>query len=84
MAKYRERGSDGEIPPTSRTDREQAQAVFDLDNLAAEYGLDNMMPSGDNPRPNQSIDEEYNSYTTAQLSSKDTDPLKFWVVSFRN
>ena len=62
-------------PPIAR------QQTFSIDKLAERYGLEDLMDFTDHTeQPEQSIDDEYNAYTTSALSQKGTDILSFWEV----
>ena len=53
------------------------------DQLAQQYGLDDMIELNDNSvQPQQTVDEEFLAYTTALLSARDTNIIKFWEVSY--
>jgi len=67
--------------PASSSHQEQGYA-FDLNNLASQYGISDMMTSNDDDQPPQTIDEEYNAYISAPCS-KGINSLKFWEVCVR-
>ena len=48
--------------------------------IAAEFGMDNM-EIGESRRNEQSLEQEYQAYITALLSSKTINILKFWEVA---
>jgi len=48
--------------------------------LAAQYGLDDMVIGNPDDNPQQTVEDEYNAYMTAPLSSMKVTSLKFWEV----
>ena len=52
------------------------------EDLANEYGILDMMDLADDAgQPEATVKEEYNAYTTAPLSPRSTNIIKFWEVS---
>ena len=49
-------------------------------SLAEEYSLKDEMEIGESSGTSQSVEQEFQSYVTAPLSSKNIDLLKFWKV----
>lgn len=82
---YRDRGGITTIqePETSTgADNAAKEDLFGIDDLAKQYGLEDLMDFSDGTaQPDQSIEDEFNAYITAPLSPKGTDVLKFWEVS---
>ena len=79
MVEYRAR-SPTEAPASSS--RQEQSHAFDLDDLAAQYGISDVMTSNDDDQPPQTIDEEYDAYISAPCS-KGIKSLKFWEVCVR-
>jgi hypothetical protein len=85
MSEYREkattRNKDEESVQTLEADpagrHDHAEDFF---SLASQYGLEDM-EIGDSRGKEQSVEHEYQGYTTAPHSSKTVDLLKFWEVS---
>jgi hypothetical protein len=51
------------------------------EDLANEYGITDMMDLVDDEvQPESTVEEEYMAYTTAPLSPKGTNIIKFWEV----
>ena len=50
-------------------------------SLASQYGIDDDMDIGDSTTRTQTTEQEYQSYITAPLSSKNINIIKFWEVS---
>jgi hypothetical protein len=50
-------------------------------SLAAQYGLGDEMEIGGSTSLQETIEQEFSSYTTASLSSSSVDIIKFWEVS---
>jgi hypothetical protein len=48
--------------------------------LAARYGLHDMIIGDPDDSPQQTVEDEYHSYVTAPLSPKKVSSLKFWEV----
>ena len=72
------------MPQTAPTTPKET-GTFGLDDLAEQYGIEDLMDFTDNSMPlEQSIDEEFAAYVTLPLSPKKTDILKFWEVSILN
>jgi hypothetical protein len=63
-------------PAGPRTHRTQRAPT----TLASKYGLPHMEVRRLQQGP-QTVQEEYNAYTTSNLSHEGTDPLAFWDVS---
>lgn len=82
MAEYR---AHTRVPQTAPATPRETESAFGLDDLAEQYGVEDLMNFTDNSTPlEQSIDEEFAAYVTAPLSPKKTDILKFWEVSISN
>jgi len=76
MQEYREKVST-EAPPTqTRTSRGEMPRYM---SLAERYGLGIDMNIGGPDETEQTVDQEYQAYVTAVLSS--VDILKFWEVT---
>jgi hypothetical protein len=72
-------GKNEEQVDANTTDHTQEhERYFDI---AAEYGLEDEMEIGDSGCNVQSVEQEYMAYTTAALSDKSVNTLKFWEVS---
>lgn len=79
MLKYREGSKEG-LAPTPEVDAadsgtEEVEKYF---LIAAQYGLD--MDIGESEGIEQTVEQEYQAYITAPLSSKTVNILKFWEV----
>ena len=79
MVEYRARSP---TEASASSSRQEQSYAFDLDNLASQYGISDMMTSNDDDQPPQTIDEEYNAYISAPCS-KGINSLKFWEVCVR-
>ena len=81
MTEYRKRAHGDTGVPTATTSAPQHQSRG-WENLASEYDLADMMDLGNDTGHIQStVEEEFVTYTTAPLSPKGTNIIKFWEVS---
>jgi hypothetical protein len=81
MREYHGRSNQGE-GQVHQTETLVQSRCEDLEQLAHEYGIGDMMDFSNNAtQPKQTLDEEYTSYVTVPLSPKGTDILKLWEVS---
>ncbi|OBZ73092.1 Zinc finger BED domain-containing protein 4 [Grifola frondosa] len=84
MATYRKKKASEDIVAgiqgeDSRMDRNDHDAWT---MLASQYGLDDMEIEGSaTTHEEQTVEQEYSAYTTAPLSAKGTDIIKFWEIS---
>jgi len=81
MTEYRKRThGDAGIPTTTTSAPKDSSRGWE--SLASEYDLDDMIDMENNANPTlQTVDEEFITYTTAPLSPKSTNIVKFWEVS---
>jgi hypothetical protein len=82
MHEYREKikSDSGQVRPSQvasaiAVQRPEQDSWMDL---AAQYGLSSMMPSKSH-QGDQTVDQEYQAYVTAQLA--DSNILQYWQVS---
>ena len=75
-------GSSEEEGPLVQADIAYRGKLPSYMSLAAQYGDEDDMSIGvsDAGGHKKTAMEEYQDYVTAQLSPRDTDPLKFWEV----
>ena len=80
MHEYRNKiKSNNRTPPSRATGTEATQRPHWM-NIAAQLGLDDEdMEIGDSSQGEQTVEQEYQAYVTAQPSKSDI--LKFWEVS---
>jgi hypothetical protein len=71
-------GNEESPPPKATTTGEIPACV----ELADSYGISNEMDIGNLNQKDQTVDEEYQAYVTAQCSLMGTDILKFWEVGY--
>lgn len=81
MLEYRERNKKEGTAQTPGTDAadlgtEETEKYF---SIADEYGIDDM-DIGESGGSDQTLEQEYQAYITAPLSSKTVNILKFWEV----
>lgn len=78
MQEYRVR-LDGTRAPAENPGR-GTETVPRYLSLAETYGLEDEMEIGESSGTSQSVEQEFQSYAMAPLSSKNVDLLKFWEV----
>jgi hypothetical protein len=84
MLAYREKAGanhDDEPLPDAGATSSDSGKIPGYMSLAKQYGLHDDMDIGDSGGHEQTIEQEYQAYVTAQLSPKNVDILKFWEVS---
>jgi hypothetical protein len=89
MLEYREKAATGADSDEGSPSEPQGQAAHPGNRdsigpkymaLAAQYGLNDDMNIGDSSENEQTVEQEYQAYITAQCSLKSIDILKFWEV----
>jgi hypothetical protein len=83
MIEYRERAKvrNGTAGTTSAVPDPRPNQPLAFQSLAQRYGLGTDMNfASSNSSDDQSIDQEYQAFTTALISAQGTNTLKFWEV----
>lgn len=81
MAEYRTRRTGGGTAPSAAVPDPRSNQAPQYRSLAERYGLGAEMNFVSvESRHDQTIDQEYQSFVTAQLSAAGTNTLKFWEV----
>jgi hypothetical protein len=82
MKEYHARAAAQDPDPHPSSPQPQSDTGNSWDQLAEQYGLDDMMELEDNvSQAEQTVDEEFSAYTSSPLSPRDTNIIKFWEVS---
>lgn len=80
MRKYKETAATTDEPPALVPLIPCSRETPAYMSLAEQYGLEDDMDVGSSANT-QSVEQEYQAYITAPLSSKKVDIVKFWEVS---